>query len=152
MIRELKCYPRLLISTSTASSMKSFGFQSDFDSSIFRFIASIHLDRSFCILRATIGYAIGHPFFHSTNTFNVYNENWYEHKQLSACVNILQLCFIMFWRFPKLCNVSYNETIYLVFICSKGNIDCNRTLMTILLHHHCMPGSLNSNYEWDITT
>jgi len=58
----------------------------------------------------------------------------------------------MFQRFPKFCNVSYSERIYLVFICSKGSVDYNHTLITILLYHHSLLGSLNSNCEWDITS
>ncbi len=80
MIKELKCYLKLLISTSTSSMMKAFNFQSCFDSCIFQLIASIHLYRSFCLLQDVIMYAIGQPFFHLSNTINVYNGNCYEHK------------------------------------------------------------------------
>ncbi len=86
MIIELKRYFRLLIFASTSSTMKAFGFQFGFDFCIIQLIASIHLDMSFCLFRDVIMYAIGQPFLHSSNTINVYNGNYYEHKQLSACV------------------------------------------------------------------
>jgi len=60
--------------------MKEFSFQFPFDSSIFQLIASIHLDRSFCLLQDVMVYAIGQPLFHLSNTINVYNGNYYEHK------------------------------------------------------------------------
>ncbi len=88
MIIELKRYFRLLISASTSSTMKGFGFQFSFDFCISQLIASIHLDRSFCILQDVIMYATRQLFLHSSNTINVYNGNLYEHKQFLACVNI----------------------------------------------------------------
>ncbi len=134
----------------TSSMMKAFGFQFGFDSYIFWLITSIHLVvllTSKCVM-----HTIEQLFFHLSNTINVYNGNWYEHKQLLAFVNILQSCFIIFWRFFRLSNVSFNVTNYFIFICSKGNINGNRTLMTILLHYHYLSRSLNSNCERDIST
>ncbi len=88
MIKELKCYLRLLISASASSTMKAFGFQFGFDSCIFQLITSIHLDMSFCLFQDVIMYATKQPFFQLLNTLNVYNGSCYEHKHLLAPVNI----------------------------------------------------------------
>jgi hypothetical protein len=150
MIKKLKCYFILLISTSTSSMMKAFGFQFGFDSYIFQLITSIQLDRSFCLLWDVIMYTIRQLFFHSSNTINVYNGNCYDHKQLSACVNIQQLYFIMFQRFPRLCNISYNERIYfLSFVRKVASIAT--ALDDHIITSCCMPMSLNFDCERDIT-
>ncbi len=88
MTIEFKCYLRLLISTLASSTMKAFGFQSGFDSCMIQLIASIHLDMSFCLLQDVIMYVTRQPFLHLSHTINVYNGNYYEHKQLLACVSI----------------------------------------------------------------
>jgi hypothetical protein len=68
--------------------MKTFSFQSGFDSCMIQLITSIHLDKSFCLLQDVIMYVTGQSFLHLSHTINVYNGNYYEHKQLLACVNI----------------------------------------------------------------
>ncbi len=70
-------------------------------------------------------------------------------QQVSTYYNCVSSCFEGFLGNMY---ISYNETIYLVFSYSKGNINCNRTLMTILLHHCYLLRTLNSDYEWDIST